>query len=1111
MKRNFLRFSLLSILVALCGGMAVSAMLGEKSESPATGGISRVAEVDKTATWDYANATVMSETMAFSGSSASGSVKAVEDNGLVMTVVSNGAAFRNNGDNIQVRTGAEFRIPVVTTEDLVTVKGYPGYFSYTVGGVAAANAETTYKAKNSDVQRGYVSVVSTGDNNYYYSLSVQQMKPRQLLVLDNAAATATFKFDQGTEKQTATFNEADYFVSSKVTYGSNLKLDGKDNKSLNQTWFNPVSKQSGAKDDNLIRFIIQPKFGLTFTPTKVSFKSTRFGTGGGHMDISWVNPDGSKVSLAKDQLPPRDNESPNVKEFSYNITGAKPGEGACGLAINLYSLDPGKHVGFSDIVIEGTLSGNEKEVPVLESFSANGVDYVVDDIFEADGDSYVATIELASYETMISEANPVSKVVAASGETGTVTYAGTADKCDVTIPVSLKDVTINYIIHFVRRPIYTLTYYNTNGVKMGTQKVEKGEKIVKFNVDYTTAVAEEGYKVRGWFEKPTKSRKVTVDDVVTGNMSIYALASEIEVESLSRKYTFDLTSDIFYPEDHEAFNTVNGYWHDKSHGWGFKDGDKIDLLVGPKAIVTIGLCQYGYGTTIDVTDASGIAVCEPIAAKAATTDGELASFTYEGTGGTITLTLHGTGEIYIHNVKIANTSEVSYTKEGRWYYVKPNDVYSLFDAIDAVNAANAAADAERSFIYVPNGTYDMRETVLTTISGNNVSLIGQSREGVMIVNAPNQLNEGIGTTATILNHGRGLYMQDLTLKNAMDYYGALGLGLQGGRAVVLQDKGTNTIGKNIELISCQDTYYSNNNDGLFYFEDSHIHGTVDFFCGGGRMFMEGGSIVVEPRNANGSGECTLTAPTTKAGDKYGYVFNNVYIDNKAERYNFGRAWQNEPKAAFINTIVSDNKLNSSRWTAGGMNVPAKEFVEYNTMDKTGKVVSPASHIMTFTKGTASNKMETILTAAQAAEFTVEKVFPDWNPEELTVQAAAPLAKFENGNITWTAVEGAIAYALFNNGELAGITSSTSFPVDAAVAADGNFSIRSVNPMGGMGKEAPVDGLSGIDDIEAPSSEIVGTVYYNLQGIMVDDTSEGVLVRVDTLSDGRTVTTKVMNR
>lgn len=959
-----------------------------------------------------------------------------------------------------------------------------------------------------------VSSMTDGEN--------QAPATRALLSLDNAPASALFPLDKGTENLKADFVEEDYFLSSKVTWGSALVPDGggvdandpdrfyagQDNKGYKQLWFNPASKVTAANDDNSVKFIIQPKFGLSFKPSKVSFNTTRYGTDGGKLDIFWVNPDGSKVTLATGVVPPRDNASPAILNWTADIDASKikVGEGSCGLMVSIYSLDNGKHVGFSNVKFEGTISGQEKEMPVLESFKANGVEYVVEDLFEPNGDNYVATIELFSTDNMISSSNPISDVKASSGSVGTVQYSGDNTKCDVTIPVTLAGISVNYIAKFVRKPNFTISYINTDGSSMGTQKVEKDTPIGKFDVDFTKAKAKDGYKVRGWFTKSTLSAKAKTSDIMTGDIKLYALQTEVEVASKSRKYTFDLTSDIFYPEDHEAFNLEDGvgYWHDNKHGWAFKNGDKIQLLVGPKATVELTLCEYGKATTIDVTDAAGNKVGESLAGMAEK-DATAVSFNYEGEPGYLTLTLNGTGESYLHKVVIYNNSETSYTKEGQWYFVKPGDVWGLFDALEAANATNTKSDSPRAYIFLPDGKYDMDEIVLTKISGYNISLIGQSMEGTLVVNAPNIANEGIGTTATFLNQSTGLYIQDMTIQNALDYYKSG----SAGRAVVLQDKGNKTICKNVALLSYQDTYYSNNNDGLFYFDGSKVAGTVDFFCGGGTMFMENSIIQVEKRNADGKGGCTITAPATAAGKRYGYVFSNCTIMNYAESYNLGRAWQGEPRCAYINTKVNDKKITSERWTKGGMSVVAKEFVEYNTTDLNGNVVSPKSNEIEFTKDSNKNKMETILTPAQAAEFDIEKVFPNWTPRALAAQVAAPVATYEANSIKWAPVNGAIAYAIFHNGSLVGLTSDTSFALENAKEGE-DYIIRSANSMGGLGVGAGIAGLTGVEEIEM-DAEIVKTTYFNLQGVEVDPSFRGIVVKVEKFSNGKQKTTKIVNR
>ena len=273
--------------------------------------------------------------------------------------------------------------------------------------------------------------------------------------------------------------------------------------------------------------------------------------------------------------------------------------------------------------------------------------------------------------------------------------------------------------------------------------------------------------------------------------------------------------------------------------------------------------------------------------------------------------------------------------------------------------------------------------------------------------------------------------------------------------------------------------------------------------------MENSIIQVEKRNANGKGECTITAPATSAGKRYGYVFSNCTIMNYAEKYNLGRAWQGEPRCAYINTKVNDNKMNTNRWTPGGMSTVAKEFVEYNTTDLKGNVVSPSSKVIEFTKDSNKNKMETILTAEQAAEFDIEKVFPNWDPRGLATQVAAPAASYNSKAISWSAVDGASAYAIFCNGKLVALTNTTSYPVEEPVAG-GIYTIRSANSMGGLGTEATISGISSVQKIES-DAEIVKVKYYDLQGVEVEPSFKGIVLKVVTFADGKQQTIKVINR
>ncbi len=240
---------------------------------------------------------------------------------------------------------------------------------------------------------------ATGKTICLSDLTIHGVATQASETVDNQSATATFKFDQGTEGQTATFSEGaeGWFKNSYVDHGDNLIL--KDANS-GQTRFQPVVNNEGsANDGNAITFYIIPKDGLSFTPTKASFRTTRYGTDGGKVDVSWVGSDLSVTTLATGIQPARNNATPNVTEWSKDITGAAPSNGLCGLRLNLYNMGNTKQVGFSDIVIEGIVSGTTIDVKQcllvakLENDAAGRLTIVPNaDVF-SQGDEVTLTIQ----------------------------------------------------------------------------------------------------------------------------------------------------------------------------------------------------------------------------------------------------------------------------------------------------------------------------------------------------------------------------------------------------------------------------------------------------------------------------------------------------------------------------------------------------------------------------------------------------------------------------------------------------------------------------------------------------------------------------------------------
>lgn len=743
------------------------------------------------------------------------------------------------------------------------------------------------------------------------------------------------------------------------------------------------------------------------------------------------------------------------------------------------------------------------QTPALGTFDYNGTTYKAGEIFaETSENVQEATIELFNDVELPSETNPITSITCDNGEVdGEVTYTEQIDgSVLVTINVSANGETVAYKATFKHKPYYTLTYYNTDGqVISNDQKVEKDRPINEFTKGEADVKVPDGQAFRGWFMSADGGEKYTTDYIVTSDINLYAIATEIETASTTARYTFDLTDEFFYDEDHEAFEAEgNGtQFHDGTHGWVLKPTGKIKLLVGGHAYISLRMCNQGSNRTFTMTDENNNEI-ETFDGKAST-DGEPYTVEYNGEAGWLTLTTTN-ADAYIHKIIIANVEdgEPVATNEEGYYVVKAGNGTHLMNTLDVVNSL--PADQGRAYIFLPDGTYDLGNEVLTPISRDNVSIIGQSMDKTIIVNeAP---VEGIGVSATFLITGTGTYMQDLTLKNAYDYYGIAG---SAGRAVVIEDKGNRTICKNVRMLSYQDTYYSHISDGQLYFENSDIHGTVDFICGGGDVFFNECTLTVEKRSKGGSGECTITAPTTTT--EFGYVFNNCTIDCLAEEFNFGRGWQNKPRSVYINTtLLQPERLVSTRWNPEGINNTAPVlFGEYNTKDATGNNIAPTDNFVNFVG--ATEKMNTILTAEQAEGYTLDKVFTDWTPGESAKQKELGMLKVDGTSLTWDAVDGATAYAVFHNGEFVSMTATPSYTINEGSADE--YTVRAANECGGFGKAASTTYTSGIDNVGAESGNVVSTAYYSVQGSRVSESYTGIVIKVETFDNGKTKTTKMV--
>ncbi len=464
-----------------------------------------------------------------------------------------------------------------------------------------------------------------------------------------------------------------------------------------------------------------------------------------------------------------------------------------------------------------------------------------------------------------------------------------------------------------------VAYYDQKGTYLGEDSVMPN---TTFAAKYTkeNLTIPEGMLFRGWNDENGVRYSETTQ--VMEDVDLFACVTAQEQALTGTHYFYNFSNSAFLPQDHDLLV--------------YTDAKHIGVILSDKAYVTYndGTAHTDYYTDVD--------------------------------------TLPLSSESDIRTIEVYNVAG-PVEKIGQRYNLVAGDGASLLMVVPQLQNGDT--------VYLPNGTYDLGETVLTKVSASNVVIMGESMNGAIIRNAPPVEIEGISTTATILNTGTGNKYENLTLQNALDYYK-----VDNGRAVCLQDKGDKTICYRVRMLSYQDTYYSNKIGAKHYFEECEIHGTVDFICGDGSGYFYNCLLYCEPRKQTGGGEVCITASNADASDK-GYVFDRCTIKSECPTVSIGRAWNNAPQCVYLLTTFDYSAGNFSvtksgsiaRWTLAGMNSLPDYLAEYCTMNTAGEVISPVENTITFTYNKTTKQMNTIIGYEDAVQHTYPSFFTDWNP------------------------------------------------------------------------------------------------------------------------------------
>ena len=243
-------------------------------------------------------------------------------------------------------------------------------------------------------------------------------------------------------------------------------------------------------------------------------------------------------------------------------------------------------------------------------------------------------------------------------------------------------------------------------------------------------------------------------------------------------------------------------------------------------------------------------------------------------------------------------------------YDNPDTLVVSRDGTGEFRTIDEAIEVCRAFmdytkvIYVKKGVY--KEKLIIPSWLTNITICGEDRDNTIITwddHANIKMPVGgldseaavkgkpMGTfrTYTLKVQGSYITLKDITIEN-----NAAKL----GQAVTLHTEGDHILIQNCRLLGNQDTVYTGVGGTRVAFYDCYIEGTTDFIFGPSIAWFQNCEI-------HSKANSYITAASTPAGQKYGYVFYKCRLtaDKDVDKVYLGRPWR-----PFAATIFIDCEL-----------------------------------------------------------------------------------------------------------------------------------------------------------------------------------------------------------
>lgn len=433
--------------------------------------------------------------------------------------------------------------------------------------------------------------------------------------------------------------------------------------------------------------------------------------------------------------------------------------------------------------------------------------------------------------------------------------------------------------------------------------------------------------------------------------------------------------------------------------------------------------------------------------------------------------------------------------------------------------------SQRTLILVKNGTY--QEKLILTSSKSSVSLIGEDVENVIITWSDYQGKEGISgaNSYTFLAEGDDFYMENITVVND---YGP------GAQAVAIRTTGDRQVFKNCVFKGNQDTYYAHKNRQYNY--KCRIEGNTDFIYGDATVVFDsceihslsGGQYISAPADSK------MITYLSTGPFIHGFLFSNCVLTaatDVADRSVFlGRPWQPNASAAYINCILG-NHINLAGWSqwSGNNNHTSAIFSEYLNKNPDGSLVDVTQRV-----SWSSQLTKEEATIYYLSNFFLRKGTVNWLAKKSATALHAPLnIVVDNMNLSWSKVEEALGYAIYEENRLVEVVSTNSYLASESIPDVSAYKVITINEYGAMSDGS--EELPGSTSISPISNDLemfkmesgkiafrrtVDVIIYNLSGQIIlkeervdyletRNISQGVYLLTFTTEEGQVYTNKVI--